>query len=369
MIAVVSCHHFPDDERIYHREIKTLLKHNFSIQYYTRSKNSIDLSKTGLIHVNSSQNFSISNYSQKVYKQLNKNRPPGIFHFHEPELFPLAKIVKENFNSKIIYDVHEDYPSLIQTFSQWRGIPGVFKKYFWLRNEKKFLSSIDKIILASPAIINSEYRKHGFSPTILENFPITNFIKIPDIKSTRGNTIIYHGHLGPERGIEELIRSIFIVVTYINNVSLLLFGSFRTEKFKAKIISLINELDLNNNVKWRGQIPHENIWSYLAKSSIGVIPFLDNKLTRIGTPTKLFEFMLSGCRIIASDLPPIRQYKVDGVIFSKPGDIKSLAKNILHGLSKKNIKDLENNQNRIIQKYNWEAIDQTLVNLYKKLLV
>jgi len=147
----------------------------------------------------------------------------------------------------------------------------------------------------------------------------------------------------------------------------LLFGSFRTEKFKAKIISLINELDLNNNVKWRGQIPHENIWSYLAKSSIGVIPFLDNKLTRIGTPTKLFEFMLSGCRIIASDLPPIRQYKVDGIIFSKPGDIKSLAKNILHGLSKKNIKDLENNQNRIIQKYNWEAIDQTLVNLYKKL--
>ena len=45
------------------------------------------------------------------------------------------------------------------------------------------------------------------------------------------------------------------------------------------------------------------------------------------------------------------------------------AKNIMHGLSKKNIIVLENNQNRIIQKYNWEAIDQTLVNLYKKLLV
>ena len=108
MIAVVSCHHFPDDERIYHREIKTLLKHDFFIQYYTRSKNSIDLSKTGLIHVNSSQNFSISDYSQKVYKQLNKNRPLEIFHFHEE----MSKNVLEEMFFKTI--VQSSNPFLLK---------------------------------------------------------------------------------------------------------------------------------------------------------------------------------------------------------------------------------------------------------------
>ena len=38
MIVIVSCQHFPDDERIYHRQIKTLLRQDISIKYFTRSE-------------------------------------------------------------------------------------------------------------------------------------------------------------------------------------------------------------------------------------------------------------------------------------------------------------------------------------------
>ena len=44
--------------------------------------------------------------------------------------------------------------------------------------EKHFLSHIDEIILASPFIINSDYTCQGLSPTLLENFPLKNLLKI-----------------------------------------------------------------------------------------------------------------------------------------------------------------------------------------------
>jgi len=46
MNAVVSCLHYPDDERIYHREIKTLVKGEIHISYFSRSEsNYIKLEK------------------------------------------------------------------------------------------------------------------------------------------------------------------------------------------------------------------------------------------------------------------------------------------------------------------------------------
>ena len=33
MIVIISCHHFPDDDRIYHKQIKSLMKQGLSILY------------------------------------------------------------------------------------------------------------------------------------------------------------------------------------------------------------------------------------------------------------------------------------------------------------------------------------------------
>ena len=45
MVVIISCHHFPDDERIYHKQIKSLLKDGHRVLYYTRSNSSLNLSE------------------------------------------------------------------------------------------------------------------------------------------------------------------------------------------------------------------------------------------------------------------------------------------------------------------------------------
>ena len=203
---------------------------------------------------------------------------------------------------------------------------------------------------------------------MLENFPSSTILPEVDFKLDRGNTIIYHGHIGPERGITELIESISMVAKRVNDVSLSLFGTFRTEQYKKNILSLIHQLGLNDHVEWRGHISHREIWDQLAKNAIGVIPFLDNPLTRLGTPTKLFEFMAAGCRIVASDLKPMKRYDVDGLSLVKPGNVIALADHLVKELNNKSVKELQINQRKIINEYNWESISIRLIQVYKKLI-
>ena len=55
-------------------------------------------------------------------------------------------------------------------------------------------------------------------------------------------------------------------------------------------------------------IPHLDIWQYLKRASIGVIPSIKSPRVSVDTPTKLFEYMASGCVVIGTDLPPVRHF-------------------------------------------------------------
>ena len=67
-------------------------------------------------------------------------------------------------------------------------------------------------------------------------------------------------------------------------------------------------LGMRKHIKLQDHILHQDIWRHLAKHEVGIIPFNDNPLTRINTPTKLFEFMASGCQLVVPNLSPITKY-------------------------------------------------------------
>ena len=122
MIVVASCGHNCDDERIYYKQINTLLSNEYKIRYYTYCYDSYlqDAYNDGIEH----HFFSSSEISQKQYKTLLFNalnaNPPKIFHIHDMELLSVAYKLKENHkNIKIIYDVHEDLEAMWDTFSSY----------------------------------------------------------------------------------------------------------------------------------------------------------------------------------------------------------------------------------------------------------
>ena len=365
MIVVVSCQHYPDDERIYHRQIKTLLKQNIFIRYYTRSESDLDLSEPGLKHINLSVNLSVKSYSKQILRQLQVSEAPLFFHIHEPELLPLAKSVKQQFRATIIYDVHENLDAMYRTFSQ-RSKP-VKETVIFLKNtnEKMHLKFIDRVVLANQPLENTVYDSRGFQPVVLENFPESKYISNVDNDGNRGSSIIYHGHLAPERGIGDLVAALPTVILEIPDVYLTLLGSFRTTEYERQIKRYILKNNLRDHVHVKDQIPYGDIWAILNKHTVGIIPFRENPLTRNNTPTKLFEMMASGCRIAASNLPPIRNFISDTVHWTTPGDIPSIAEGILEAFRSLNQSAwIEKNRNLIRKKYNWESKINEFLKLY-----
>ena len=234
MVAVISCSHFPDDERIYHREISALHEKNYVIKYFTLSDLKTNLSQPGIDHKNYDLSKVTSDeYLECVEKDLIKE-PPKVVHIHEPELFPVAIKMKRLFNTKIVYDVHEDYISMIDTFSRLTWPLKTIKIKYWKYKEKQFLKYVDEIFIASPTIVNSDFASQGFNPILLENFPLKKFIEKVDFNSKIKNSIIYHGNLGPERGISDLIKAISIVVSEIPNANLSIYGSYRISVIQTK---------------------------------------------------------------------------------------------------------------------------------------
>ena len=368
MVAVISCSHFPDDERIYHREISALLEKNYVIKYFTLSDQKTNLSQPGIDH----KNYDLSKvtpdeYLECVEKDLIKE-PPKVVHIHEPELFPVAIKMKKLFNTKIVYDVHEDYISMIDTFSRLtRPLKNIKIKY-WEYKEKQFLKYVDEIFIASPTIVNSDFVSQGFNPILLENFPLKKFIEKVDFNSKIKNSIIYHGNLGPERGISDLIKAISIVVSEIPNANLFIYGSYRISSYKDELMQLIKSLELKKNITINDHIEHKDIWGYLRKYEVGVIPFRNNSLTSINTPTKLFEYMACGCKIVSASLKPVLRYDIKGADFFNAGDINGLAKSIITSLKSKKLDSLNYNQNKILNTYCWELSKSKFIEVYEKII-
>ena len=367
MVAIIACSHFPDDERIYHREISALHEKNYVIKYFTLSDLKTNLSQLGIYHKNyESSKVPLDKYLECVEKDLIKD-PPNIVHIHEPELFSIAAKMKKLFNTKIVYDVHEDYISMINTFSRLPWPLKTLKIKYWKYKEKKFLKYVDEIFIASPTIVNSDFISQGLNPTLLENFPLKKFIEKIEFNSKIKNSIIYHGNLAPERGISDLINALSIVVREVPDTNLSIFGSYRTPSYKDELMQLIKDLKLKKNITINGHIEHKDIWGNLRKHEVGVIPFRNNSLTRINTPTKLFEYMACGCKIVSASLKPILRYDIKGVDFFDPGDISSLANAIIKSLKSIKLDSLNYNQKKILNTYCWELNKSRITGVYKKL--
>ena len=107
---------------------------------------------------------------------------------------------------------------------------------------------MDEIFIASPTIVNSDFIAQGFTPTLLENFPLKKFVEKVEFKSKISNSIIYHGNLAPERGISDLIKAISIISKKIPDVNLSIYGNCRVPSYKNDLIQLIELLGLQNNI-------------------------------------------------------------------------------------------------------------------------
>ena len=366
MITIVSCGHKPDDERIYHREIRSLSNAGYSIQYFTRCNGEIDLSSGNLIHINLQRNeYSLRKYIQFIVQNIEHT---DILHIHEFDLLPLAKKLKKKCKTEVIYDVHDTLRAMWDTFSTKKWVVKKLINSLLSAFEKYHLQFVDEVILANQPFEKTIYKKRGLPETIVENFPIID--RLNAVKPQKENPIIlYQGQVSSDRGLSQLLDAFKLVLNFDSSIQLQIIGPPRSEEFSKTLKQKVSQLGCENNVEIIDDIPHDLIWSYMENATIGVIPSLNFPRVMVDTPTKLFEYMASGCVVVATDLPPVR-YFLEGageiVISESP---KAIASAIIKLLSNPDLYESHFQAGilKIQNEYNWDISEKRLIELYNKI--
>lgn len=133
--------------------------------------------------------------------------------------------------------------------------------------------------------------------------------------------VVYAGSFFPWKGVSELVSAAGLLAGC--KITLLGGDRQRIAELKSQCAAA------GAAVEFSGRLTHAQVMLRLGESCIAVLPNRDDTDSAFTSPIKLFEYMATGCAIVASDLPSLREILAeDEAAWVKPGDAVSLAEGI-----------------------------------------
>jgi glycosyltransferase involved in cell wall biosynthesis len=226
-------------------------------------------------------------------------RDPGICHFHDPELLPLAVLLSWA-GWRVIYDVHEEYSKALLDRS-W--IPGWLSKLVARlvgRLERWAATRFHLVVAATPEIAE---QFPAARVVVVQNFPDVER-EFPRAATAPASSplAVYVGSITESRGIPEILEALRLLPEK-SHVRCLLGGPINSVELKSELTSATSQ----ERWRWLGPLNRAGVANLLSQSLVGLVVLRAKPNYVNAWPTKLFEYMAAGIPVIASDLPRTRR--------------------------------------------------------------
>lgn len=303
-----------------------------------------------------------------------------ILHVHDLYMARAAYkgIINSNKKIPLILDLHENYPSTVRTYNWTKGFlrGHISRPEEWKKKEREYLGYADRLIVLSS----------DFKDTLLKEYPeltqevFTVLPNVPDLSQAEYRNkkavmnpfkqsspiIFYYGVIAERRGIFDALRVFINLVKEEYPVNFLLIGPV-DKKDKVLFSELIRSDIIASRIHHIPWIESGDFPRYLEISDICIAPFHKNPQHESGVANKIFDYMLGGKPIIASDCKPqknlIEKHSC-GIIFESITDFHDA---IIRLLNDKRLREEmgENGKKAIMNEYNTESFKENLISLFK----
>jgi glycosyltransferase involved in cell wall biosynthesis len=292
--------------------------------------------------------------------------PPDIF-------WPIALVLRAIDGTRFVFDHHDLCPELYE--SRFPGGPRL--PYRMLRGLERRTHLTAHHVIAT----NQSYRdiavtrsgKAAADVSVVRSGPdpqrLTRGEAEPELRRGRRFLAAYIGVMGPQDGVDIVVRAADIVVHELGrtDIAFTLIGS--GDCFDD-LLALRDELDLTGHVEFTGRAPDDLVARILSTADLGLSPDPKNPLNDVSTMNKTMEYMAYELPVVAFDLRETRVSAGDAAVYVSPNNTRAYARAIVdlmddapkrHQLGKLG-------RIRVEQELAWSNQERAYLGVYRALL-
>jgi glycosyltransferase involved in cell wall biosynthesis len=288
------------------------------------------------------------------------------------DIFLLGLILRP-LGVRFIFDHHDLAPEVFE--AKFGRADGLF--YRLARLAEKCSFRLSKVSIAT----NESFKevavtRGGKRPEevfVVRNCPDLTTVKRgasrPEIKQEKPFLVVYVGFMGQQDGLDLLIEAVEHIVKQQGrqDTRFLLIG-------KGSMLPTLREMverkELVNYVTFTGQVPHEEVVSYLSNADVGVAPDPKTPMNDNSTMIKIMEYMALGLPVVLFDLKEGRRTAGPAALYAKPNDPIDFANQVNRLLDSSELRRQlgTSGRKRIEESLNWKAESARLLQAYSTAL-
>ncbi len=220
----------------------------------------------------------------------------AVLHAHEPDAWFAALIAARRSGARVVIDVHEHYPSRLDT-----RLPAALRpaaRAVLAATCRLAARFADAVVLARDGLAADFPARARLVAVRNHALPVA---QVPRAAATRPLTLVHLGVLGRTRGALLLPE---ILARAPAGTRLRLVGRF-TDDSEAAFFARAAALGVADRIDVVGWLPQEALPAALAACDIGLVTFQPvDRNHCLALPHKLFDYMLAGLPVIAPDFAP-----------------------------------------------------------------
>ena len=290
--------------------------------------------------------------------------PPDIF-------WPIAKALRMLDRTRFVFDHHDLCPELFE--SRFPGGPRL--PYKALRAlERRTHRTADHVISTNDSykeIAVTRSGKPASDVTVVRTGPDPQRLKRgqahPELRRGRAYLAAYIGVMGPQDGVDIVLRAADVVVHEFHRVDIA-FTLIGSGDCFDELVALRDKLELTGHVEFTGRAPDELVADILSTADLGLSPDPKNPLNDLSTMNKTMEYMAFELPVVAFDLRETRVSGGDAAVYVEPNDVHDYAAAIVSLMDDEPRRALlgKRGRARVEQELAWSHQERAYLDVYRR---